>query len=122
MMHRRPRWSPLPAALLLTGAAVMADPPPAPPPPAPPAAALAGSLDDLIEQLDRLDRDLQRLAEQALDNADQAPTADERRRYERLYEDTSARLAELRAVRATLSVQAADFPAPISPAPRDPPP
>jgi chromosome segregation ATPase len=60
---------------------------------------------ELLTTLDGLQAHLTGLAETALDHADAAPTLDERRRYERLYTETSARLGELQATRAEIERQ-----------------
>jgi hypothetical protein len=60
---------------------------------------------ELLTTLDGLQAHLAGLAETALNHADAAPTLDERRRYERLYTETSARLGELQATRAEIERQ-----------------
>ena len=60
---------------------------------------------ELLTTLDGLQTHLAGLAETALNHADAAPTLDERRRYERLYTETSARLGELQATRAEIERQ-----------------
>lgn len=59
----------------------------------------------LLVSLEGLETHLTALAQKALDDADAAPTPDERRRYEQLYTETSARLGELQATRAALQGQ-----------------
>lgn len=59
----------------------------------------------LLASLETLEKRLAALAHKALDDADAAPTPDERRRYEQLYTETSARLGELQATRADLQTQ-----------------
>ena len=59
----------------------------------------------LLTTLDQLESNLAGVAQRALDQADAAPTLDERRRYERLYSETSMRLGELKATRADLQRQ-----------------
>ncbi|WP_295399545.1 hypothetical protein [uncultured Thiocystis sp.] len=59
----------------------------------------------LLTTLDQLETHLAGMAQRALDQADAAPTLDERRRYERLYSETSLRLGELKATRADLQRQ-----------------
>ncbi|MBK5965179.1 hypothetical protein CCR95_14045 [Thiocystis minor] len=59
----------------------------------------------LLTTLDQLETNLAGVAQRALDQADAAPTLDERRRYERLYSETSLRLGELKATRADLQRQ-----------------
>lgn len=60
---------------------------------------------ELLTTLDGLQNHLAGLAETTLNHADAAPTLDERRRYERLYTETSARLGELQATRAGIESQ-----------------
>ena len=60
---------------------------------------------ELLTTLDGLQNHLAGLAETTLNHADAAPTLDERRRYERLYTETSARLGELQATRAEIERQ-----------------
>lgn len=60
---------------------------------------------ELLTTLDGLQNHLAGLAETTLNHADAAPTLDERRRYERLYTETSARLGELQATRAEIEHQ-----------------
>lgn len=59
----------------------------------------------MLATLGELDAQLTELAQGALADADAATTLDERRRYERLYGETSTRLGELRAVRRDLQRQ-----------------
>ncbi|WP_041447096.1 hypothetical protein [Thiocystis violascens] len=63
------------------------------------------SVRQLLTTLDQLETNLAGVAQRALDQADAAPTLDERRRYERLYSETSRRLGELKATRADLQRQ-----------------
>lgn len=60
---------------------------------------------ELLTTLDGLQTHLAGLAETTLNHADAAPTLDERRRYERLYTETSVRLGELQATRAEIERQ-----------------
>jgi vacuolar-type H+-ATPase subunit I/STV1 len=59
----------------------------------------------LLTTLDQLETNLAGVAQRALDQADAATTLDARRRYERLYSETSIRLGELKATRADLQRQ-----------------
>ncbi|TCT23771.1 hypothetical protein [Thiobaca trueperi] len=59
----------------------------------------------LLTTLDGLETHLTSVAQRALDQSDAAPTLDERRRYEQLYTETSARLGELRITRRNMQDQ-----------------
>lgn len=72
---------------------------------------------ELLSTLGGLQAHLAGLAETALNHADAAPTLDERRRYERLYTETSARLGELQATRAEIERQIEVLETQLEPAP-----
>lgn len=55
--------------------------------------------DGILETLDGLERRLTDIAERALVDADAAVAVEERRRHERLYDETSRRLGELQSAR-----------------------
>jgi len=59
-------------------------------------------LRDLLTTMERLRANLVKAAEKALNDADAAPSLTERRRYEQLYTETSARLGELEVTHAEL--------------------
>ncbi len=104
-------------ALMLAASAsgLLAADAPAPATPVAPLGEAAGAPADLAESLQAtrqllatladLETHLAGVAQRALDQADAAPTLDERRRYEHLYHETSARLGELKATRADIQRQ-----------------
>lgn len=106
------RW--LAALAVLPVAAALAAPPGAAdgPPGVADRAAERAALDARIQEvrqllgsMDALESHLTALARQALEDSDLASSLDERRRYERLYRETSARLGELKATRRDIQRQ-----------------
>lgn len=113
-MTRTRLWPAVLLAPWLAGPLPVAAEPAGPPEPgatatlAPEVALLEARIRDaraLLASLETLEKRLAALAHKALDDADAAPTPDERRRYEQLYTETSARLGELQATRAELQTQ-----------------
>ncbi|MEY6432279.1 hypothetical protein ABC977_07625 [Thioalkalicoccus limnaeus] len=73
--------------------------PPAVAEPMPSSAIATTEFDGILETLDGLEQRLTDIAERALVDADAAVAVEERRRHERLYDETSRRLGELQSAR-----------------------